>query len=76
VTEMPHLIGGALCLDFVNTVDPRHASRRREYLDSYPALVAWGGHAGVIDADQGERQIARGPLSATEPGRVATPARA
>ncbi len=55
MTEMPHLIGGALCLDFVNTVDPRHASRRREYLDSYPALVAWGRHAGAIDADQGER---------------------
>src|ERR1700753_1700815 len=52
---MPHLIGGALCLDFVNTVDPRHASGRREYLDSYPALVAWGSHAGAIDADQGER---------------------
>ena len=50
MTEMPNLIGGALCLDFVNTVDPRHASGRREYLDSYPALVAWGGHTGVIDA--------------------------
>ena len=45
MTEMPHLIGGALGLDFVNTVDPRHATERREYLDSYPALVAWGSHA-------------------------------
>jgi predicted RNA-binding Zn ribbon-like protein len=55
MTEMPNLIGGALCLDFVNTVDPRHAPGRREYLDSYPALVAWGGHAGAIDAGRGER---------------------
>ena len=55
MTEMPHLIGGALCLDFVNTVDPRHARERREYLDSYPALVAWGSHAGAIDAEQGDR---------------------
>lgn len=55
MTQMPHLIGGALCLDFVNTVDPRHASGRREYLDSYLALVAWGSHAGVIDPDRGER---------------------
>src|SRR4029077_9625787 len=52
---MPHLIGGALCLDFVNTVDPRHAPERREYLDSYPALVAWGSHAGDIDASLEER---------------------
>jgi predicted RNA-binding Zn ribbon-like protein len=55
VTEMPNLIAGVLCLDFVNTVDPRHASGRREYLDDYAALVAWGGHAGAIDAGQGER---------------------
>ena len=63
MTEMPHLIGGALCLDFVNTVDPRHEPGRREYLDSYPALVAWGSHAGVIDADQGDRlrEAAAGP---------------
>jgi predicted RNA-binding Zn ribbon-like protein len=55
VTEMPKLVGGALGLDFVNTVDPRHAPGRREYLDSYPALVAWGRHAGLIDAGREER---------------------
>ncbi len=70
MTEMPHLIGGALCLDFVNTVDPRHASRRREYLDSYPTLVAWGGHAGVIDADQGERLSEAAAVQPAEAGRV------
>ena len=53
--EMPNLIGGALSLDFVNTVDPRHASDRREYLDSYSALATWGGHAGAVAADQAER---------------------
>jgi predicted RNA-binding Zn ribbon-like protein len=52
---MPNLVGGAPCLDFVNTVDPRHAPDRREYLDSYPALAAWGREAGVIGADQGDR---------------------
>jgi predicted RNA-binding Zn ribbon-like protein len=47
MTDMPNLVGGALCLDFVNTVDPRHAPGRREYLDSFPALVAWSRHAGA-----------------------------
>jgi predicted RNA-binding Zn ribbon-like protein len=52
---MPNLIGGKLCLDFVNTVDPRHEPGRREYLDSYRALAAWGVHAGAIGTDQGDR---------------------
>jgi predicted RNA-binding Zn ribbon-like protein len=55
VPEMPNLIGGVLCLDFVNTVDPRHEPGRREYLDDYAALVAWGVHAGAIETSQGER---------------------
>src|SRR2546423_12853797 len=69
MTEMPHLIGGALCLDFVNTVDPRHAPGRREYLDSYPALVAWGSHAGAIDAEQGDRLREAAALQPAEAGR-------
>src|SRR5690242_21858623 len=66
---MPNLIGGALSLDFVNTVDPRHASDRREYLDSYSALAAWGGHAGAVAADQAERlrAAAAGDPAGAEP---------
>mgnify|MGYP001148974625 CR=1 FL=1 len=52
MTEMPNLIGGVLCLDFVNTVDPRHEPGRREYLDDYAALVAWGVHAGAIETSR------------------------
>ena len=70
MTEMPHLIGGALGLDFVNTVDPRHAPGRREYLDSYPALVAWGSHAGVVDPGQEERLRAAAAAQPAEADRV------
>src|SRR6266513_807128 len=70
MTEMPHLIGGALGLDFVNTVDPRHAPGRREYLDSYPALVAWGSRAGVIDAGEEERLRAAAAAQPAEADRV------
>ena len=55
MTDLPNLVGGALCLDFVNTVDARHAPGRREYLDSYPALLAWSRRAGIIDAARDER---------------------
>jgi len=39
--EVPDRVGGRLALDFVNTVDPRHAEDRRDYLASYDALLAW-----------------------------------
>ena len=57
MTDMPSLIGGVLCLDFVNTVDPRHTPDRREYLDSYPALVAWAQHAAAIDTAATEQLL-------------------
>jgi predicted RNA-binding Zn ribbon-like protein len=45
------LLGGALCLDFVNTIDPRLGpGPATEYLTDYQALLTWGHHAGCIDA--------------------------
>jgi predicted RNA-binding Zn ribbon-like protein len=70
VPDVPSLIGGALCLDFVNTVDPRHATDRREYLDSYPALVGWGRRAGAIDASTGERLLKAAATDPREARRV------
>lgn len=46
------MVGGALCLDFANTVDPRHSPDRYDYLSDYPALVAWSAHAGVVSRQQ------------------------
>jgi predicted RNA-binding Zn ribbon-like protein len=51
VTSLP-LLGGDLALDFVNTVDPRHAGRRIEYLGDYDALVDWAVHADVLTPAQ------------------------
>jgi predicted RNA-binding Zn ribbon-like protein len=42
------VLGGALCLDFVNTVDPRLKEPRHEFLDGYDALVEWGAFIGVL----------------------------
>ena len=44
------LLGGPLCLDFVNTVDPRHGEQSAEYLTSYRDLVRWAQHAGALPA--------------------------
>lgn len=70
VPDKPSLIGGTLCLDFVNTVDPRHASDRYEYLDSYPALIEWGRHAGAIDAAAGKRLLTAAARDPSEAQRV------
>jgi len=57
--ETLRLLGGRVCLDFANTLDPRHGAPLREYLTSYPDLVAWGQHAGVL-TDGEARSLAGG----------------
>lgn len=64
---LPTLVGGRLCLDFVNTIEPRdgiapnrpslHAGKieRREYLQTYADLVAWGVHAGTLAPSVAQR---------------------
>lgn len=63
----PPLFGGRPCLDFANTVDPRHGQDRRELLHSYTDLLSWSRAAtGMSDelatrlatASQGEQAAA------------------
>ncbi len=42
------LVGGALCLDFVNTVGAYNTDTPTEYVPTYAALVAWSTHAGIL----------------------------
>ena len=67
-------VGGALCLDFVNTVGgggpganrdgPRiHDVVRAERLTTFEALVEWGRWIGVLDAAAARRLLARGRTS-------------
>src|SRR5262245_12871027 len=44
----PNLVGGALCLDFVNTEEWRGAPERAERLTDYCELLAWAEAAGAI----------------------------
>ena len=49
IARLP-LLGGLLCLDFVNTIDPRHRPPKLEYLENYHALLDWAVHAGALTA--------------------------
>jgi predicted RNA-binding Zn ribbon-like protein len=48
------LLGGELCLDFVNTVESRGADHSQEFLVTYSDLVAWSRHVGVLTAVEAE----------------------
>jgi predicted RNA-binding Zn ribbon-like protein len=70
------LVGGDPCLDFVNTVGgraPAGAVRTRvraDKLTSYSDLVAFGVHAGLVDAGAGRHLLRRGKARPGEAGRV------
>lgn len=48
------LLGGELCLDFANTIDYRGTELARELLESYPDLVLWSQHVGLLADGQAE----------------------
>ena len=64
------LVGGKLCLDFVNTFDgSRETGNGREKLTSYTDLVSWSEQAGVITSGEAKsllREAARRPREAAE----------
>lgn len=62
------LLGGWLCLDFVNTVDPRVGDHPHEFLSSYTDLVLWSRHVGILPEGEVQdllQEAARHPTEAT-----------
>ena len=62
------LLGGAACLDFVNSIENRTGHPPEDLLTSYPDLVRWGRHAGLISDTTATRLIAR--AAADEPAAL------
>jgi predicted RNA-binding Zn ribbon-like protein len=42
------LLGGRLCIDFVNTVENRAGEVSEDFLTACDGLVRWGEHAGIV----------------------------
>lgn len=62
-----NLVGGLLCLDFVNTVDWRGREKPIEFLNEYNDLVTWSRHAGIVkpkEAKQLIQKASKHPLKA------------
>jgi predicted RNA-binding Zn ribbon-like protein len=52
------LIGGRLCLDFINTADEHASHHPEEYLTSYAALVAWSRHVEIMSEEEAQQLLA------------------
>lgn len=63
--EVHHLIGGALCLDFANTLYG-HTKSVHEYLFDYRDLVLWSRHAGVLSSQKAEILLSKGERTPVE----------
>jgi predicted RNA-binding Zn ribbon-like protein len=57
VTGMPARLGGRICLDFANTVEPRVSADPVDFLCSYQDLVAWSVHAEILDDAEAEQLL-------------------
>ena len=51
------LIGGALCLNFANTINGHSRATPHEYLGAYPDLVVWSRRAGLLTDAEAERLL-------------------
>jgi predicted RNA-binding Zn ribbon-like protein len=55
------LIAGMLCLDFVNTLEPRivtdDGTIPHNYLTSYEELIAWGQHTEIVNPSQAQQLL-------------------
>jgi len=57
------LIAGAVCLDFINTLDDRFSSEPKELLKNYLDLTRFGEDAGILDEMRVDRLFARSQTS-------------
>jgi predicted RNA-binding Zn ribbon-like protein len=63
------LIGGAVCLDFANTVSDHNSEQATDYLANYADLVAWSEHAGILAARAAKELLTQ---AAQKPGAAST----
>jgi len=66
------LLGGKLCLDFVNTVDWRGAENPQEFLNSYSDLIKWSQHVGLTTNREGQILIQKANQCPSEAESVLT----
>jgi predicted RNA-binding Zn ribbon-like protein len=69
------LLGGRLCLDFVNTLDWRGTADPREFLNSYQDVVNWSRHVGIANRKESQQLSRMAEQSTTDPEKVLSKAK-
>jgi len=64
------LIGGWVCLDFVNTLDGHRNGHSHDYLGSYADLVLWARHVELVTEGEGRQLIDQARRQPTEASQV------
>lgn len=64
------LSGGALCLDFVNTLDDRYTNEPKELLKTYIDLARFGEDTGILRAREVDQLFTRSQTSPEEAQRA------
>lgn len=57
--DMIELVGGALCLDFANTVEGREGDERKDAVPVPADLILWAERAGVLPEDETQALVQR-----------------
>ena len=57
VAENLQLLGGALCLDFANTVGNHKSDQPSDHLADYADLVAWSRHANILTRREAQQLL-------------------
>jgi len=64
------LLGGRLCLDFVNTLDWRGTDTPQEFLNTFHDLVLWSRHAGITTKEENRQLSLMADRSDSNAGKV------
>ena len=64
------LVGGALCLDFCNTVGGKRGATTRENLNSYRDFISWCEQTGTVQKSEAEALVRKAACSGAEARRV------
>src|SRR5436190_11273807 len=74
IEDVPHL-GGTLCLDFANTVEPRNVAEQIDLFQDRDDVLRWGAVAGIVERP-GRGKAPASQLSAAEAAEELARARA
>src|SRR3954452_8007533 len=74
IEDVPHL-GGTLCLDFANTVEPRNRAEQIDLFQERDDVLRWGAVAGIVERP-GRRKTGATQLSAAAAAEELARARA